>query len=120
MELHESNYYFRTPNYLSQPKKKQGASINDIVGTEGMTRSGRYYTPNYLEEKEGEKRAGKCAIDKDAGLRNEPVTKAEANEFLKFIKHSEYNIVEQLHKVPAKISLLALLLKILNLIGKLC
>ena len=34
----------------------------------------------------------------------------EANEFLKFIKHSEYNIVGQLHKLPAKISLLALIL----------
>ena len=34
----------------------------------------------------------------------------EADEFLKFIKHSEYSIVEQLHKLPAKISLLALML----------
>ena len=34
----------------------------------------------------------------------------EADEFLKFIKHSEYNIVEQLHKLPAKISLLALMM----------
>ena len=36
--------------------------------------------------------------------------KAEANEFLKFIKHSEYSIVEQLHKLPTKISLLSLML----------
>ena len=43
-------------------------------------------------------------------LRNEPVTEAEANEFLKFIKHCEYSIVEQLHKLPAKIFLLALML----------
>ena len=41
---------------------------------------------------------------------NEPITEIEANEFLKFIKHSEYSIVEQLHKLPAKISLLALML----------
>ena len=34
----------------------------------------------------------------------------EADEFLKFIKHSEYNIVKQLHKLPAKIFLLALML----------
>ena len=34
----------------------------------------------------------------------------EVDEFLKFIKHSEYSIVEQLHKLPAKISLLALML----------
>ncbi|XP_038996868.1 uncharacterized protein LOC120121584, partial [Hibiscus syriacus] len=31
-------------------------------------------------------------------------------EFLKFLKHSEYNIVEQLHKTPARISMLSLLL----------
>ena len=41
---------------------------------------------------------------------NEPVTEKEAEEFLKFIKHSEYSIVEQLHKLPGKISLLALML----------
>ena len=41
---------------------------------------------------------------------NEPDTETEANEFLKFIKHSEYSIVEQLHKLPAKISLLTLML----------
>ena len=41
---------------------------------------------------------------------NEPVTEKEAEEFLKFIKHREYSIVEQLHKLPAKISLLALMM----------
>ena len=41
---------------------------------------------------------------------NEPVFEAEVNEFLKFIKHNEYSIVEQLHKLPAKISLLSLML----------
>ena len=41
---------------------------------------------------------------------NEPVTEKEAEEFLKFIKHSDYSIVEQLHKLPAKISLLALMM----------
>ena len=41
---------------------------------------------------------------------NEPVFEAEANEFFKFIKHSEYIIVEKLHKLPTKIFLLALML----------
>ena len=40
---------------------------------------------------------------------NESVSEAEANEFLKFIKYSKYSIVEQLHKWPTKISLLALM-----------
>ncbi|XP_052484869.1 uncharacterized protein LOC105795909 [Gossypium raimondii] len=41
---------------------------------------------------------------------NEPIKEEEAREFLKFIKHSEYSVVEQLHKQPARISVLALLL----------
>ncbi|XP_012482826.1 uncharacterized protein LOC105797389 [Gossypium raimondii] len=41
---------------------------------------------------------------------NEPIKEEEAVEFLKFLKHSEYNIVEQLHKQPARTSVLALLL----------
>ncbi|XP_040963953.1 uncharacterized protein [Gossypium hirsutum] len=40
----------------------------------------------------------------------EPVKEEEAVEFLKFLKHSEYNVVEQLHKQSARISVLALLL----------
>ncbi|XP_040963918.1 uncharacterized protein [Gossypium hirsutum] len=43
-------------------------------------------------------------------LVNEPIKEEEAREFLKFIKYSEYNVVEQLYKQPARISVLALLL----------
>ncbi|XP_052874578.1 uncharacterized protein LOC108455065 [Gossypium arboreum] len=39
-----------------------------------------------------------------------PVNEKEVHEFLKFIKHSEYNIVEQLSKQPARLSILSLLL----------
>ncbi|XP_017604596.1 uncharacterized protein LOC108451414 [Gossypium arboreum] len=41
---------------------------------------------------------------------NEPIKEEEAKEFLKFLKHSEYSVVEQLHKQLAHISILALLL----------
>jgi hypothetical protein len=41
---------------------------------------------------------------------NKPVTEEESNEFLKLIKHSEYCIVDQLKKTPAKISLMSLIL----------
>ncbi|KAK5785483.1 hypothetical protein PVK06_040074 [Gossypium arboreum] len=40
----------------------------------------------------------------------EPVNEEEAKEFLKFLKHSEYSVMEQLRKQPARISMLALLL----------
>ncbi|XP_040942156.1 uncharacterized protein [Gossypium hirsutum] len=38
------------------------------------------------------------------------INEEEAKEFLKFLKHSEYSVVEQLRKQPARISVLALLL----------
>ena len=81
-----------------------------------MTYNGRCYAPVNLEAKEGEesveKGRVKIAVPRGKGKEpiNEPVTEKEADEFLKFIKHSEYNIVEQLHKLPAKISLLALIM----------
>ena len=74
-----------------------------------MTRSGRCYAPVNLEVKEGKesiKRGRvKTTILKGKGKEviNESVTEVEVNEFLKFIKYSEYSIVEQLHKMPAKI-----------------
>ena len=81
-----------------------------------MTRSGRCYAPGLSGVKEGEERTEpsgiKVTILKKKGeeLLNNPVIEAEANEFLKFIKHSEYSIVKQLHKLPTKISLLSVIL----------
>ena len=81
-----------------------------------MTRSGRCYAPIDSKEKEGEESVEegrvKITVPKGKGKEviNRPVTEAEVNEFQKFIKHREYSIVEQLHKMPAKISLLALML----------
>ena len=40
---------------------------------------------------------------------SQPIVKKKACEFLKFVKHSEYSIVEQLNKIPARISILSLL-----------
>ena len=82
----------------------------------GMTRSSRCYAPITTEVREGESSTENGGVkiaaskNKDKELINEPVTEMEADEFLKFIKHSEYSIVEQLHKLLAKISLLALML----------
>ncbi|XP_016732729.1 uncharacterized protein [Gossypium hirsutum] len=39
-----------------------------------------------------------------------PVNEEEAHEFLKFIKNSEYNVLEQLSKQPTRISVLSILL----------
>ncbi|XP_040956084.1 uncharacterized protein [Gossypium hirsutum] len=53
---------------------------------------------------------GKAKADKIEPRVNQPVTENEAKEFLKFLKHSEYSVVEQLHKQQARISVLELLL----------
>ena len=81
-----------------------------------MTHRGRCYAPINLETREGESSAANertkivALKGKDKEPINEPVTEKEADEFLKFIKHSEYSIIEKLHKLPAKISLLTLML----------
>ena len=65
-----------------------------------MIRSGRCYAPVTLEAKEGEGSTENEGIKIATSKRkhkepiNEPVTELEADEFLKFIKHSEYSIVE--------------------------
>ncbi|KAJ6974614.1 hypothetical protein NC653_030665 [Populus alba x Populus x berolinensis] len=72
----------------------------------GLTRSGRCFTPE-----EWRKEKGKEVVDLDKAPEvNKPVTEEESNEFLKLIKHSEYCIVDQLKKTPARISLMSLIL----------
>ena len=65
-----------------------------------MTHSGRCYAPinSGIREEESsainEETKITTSKGKDKEPINEPVTEQEANEFLKFIKHSEYSIVE--------------------------
>jgi len=64
------------------------------------------------EELERQRKAnGKKVVDaiKDMEI-NKPVGEEEANEFLKLMKHSEYSMVEQLKKTPARLSLMSLIL----------
>ncbi|KAA3468856.1 hypothetical protein EPI10_014704 [Gossypium australe] len=74
------------------------------------TRSGKCYdTPTAKAEPIKGKSVIENAVEPESPV-NEPVTEKEAKEFLKFLKHSEYIVVEQLYKQPARISVLALLL----------
>ncbi|XP_012483023.1 uncharacterized protein LOC105797623 [Gossypium raimondii] len=76
------------------------------------THNGKCYDTRAEFPREGtptvEQRKGKAVESKP--LVNKPIKDEEAKEFLKFLKHSEYSVVEQLHKQPARISLLVLLL----------
>ncbi|XP_017647675.2 uncharacterized protein LOC108487845 [Gossypium arboreum] len=67
------------------------------------------------ENEEAQPTKGKAPVveemkEKATKLVNELVNEEEAKEFLKFLKHSEYSVVEQLRKQPARILVLALLL----------
>ncbi|KAK8505746.1 hypothetical protein V6N12_024729 [Hibiscus sabdariffa] len=95
-----------------QGKNASGERVNDVGF---FTRSGRRYVP---KEGESDKIKGKTLIieleKRETSAPeppiNEPVKEEEVREFLKFLKHSEYNVVEQLHKLPARILVLALLM----------
>ncbi|XP_052874592.1 uncharacterized protein LOC128280479 [Gossypium arboreum] len=97
---------------ITVPKGESIASASRGTQNEGSyTRSGKRYDeggirmePTKTKDIEIEKRkATKIPI-------NESVMEEEAKEFLKFLKHSEYSVVEQLRKKLARISVLALLL----------
>ena len=65
-----------------------------------MTHSGRCYAPTNPETGEEESSVANERIKitvpkgKEKEPMNEPVTEKTAEEFLKFIKHSEYSIVK--------------------------
>ncbi|KAL5162529.1 hypothetical protein HKD37_07G019631 [Glycine soja] len=119
------------------------AKVTNIIGLSGVTRSGRVFASPHPAElpskgkapmvkeptdiatpsKEVDPPVGRGA-EKKEGLQGKTVTLEEAHEFLRLIQQSEFKVVEQLNKTPARISLLellinfephrALLMKVLN------
>ena len=83
---------------------KEKVCSNVSSSLSGLTGSGHYYTPEKLEKRR--KKVGKGIVEL---IRNR-ATIEEAEEFLKVIKNLEYNVIQQLNKSPAQISILALLL----------
>ncbi|XP_040951552.1 uncharacterized protein [Gossypium hirsutum] len=104
------------------PEGEKSKVMNEDVSEVGhFTRNGRCYSPETIEPKKkvaGPSQKGKAPmydVEDDVGTQLEQEVKKamneeEAHEFLKFIKHSEYSVVEQLNKQPARISVLSLLL----------
>nr|XP_016497717.1 PREDICTED: uncharacterized protein LOC107816508 [Nicotiana tabacum] len=76
--------------------------VEEIDEIEGLTRSGRYYSPEEL-------RKAKQARESHLPMK-EPIAEKEGEEFLKKMKMEDYSIIDQLRKTPAEISLLSLLL----------
>ena len=100
--------------------------IDNISGIGGMTRSGRLFTPPDLRgEKSRDKIREEMAAEKAKSFlkgktvqvdpeleekEGKEVTDEDAYEFLKFFQQSQYNVVDQLNRMPAKVSLLELLM----------
>ncbi|RDX85768.1 hypothetical protein CR513_32987, partial [Mucuna pruriens] len=78
-------------------RTKTAEDITNIARIGRVTRSRRVYTPNELWKKD-------IPQDKKKG-RN----RREATEFLKLIRHTKYEMLDQLNKTQARISLLSLL-----------
>ncbi|XP_017647806.1 uncharacterized protein LOC108487996 [Gossypium arboreum] len=103
------------------PEGEKSKVTTENVGEVGhFTRSGRCYSKvvelmkktNDLKQK-GNAPMHEAEVELETSSEQEvkrPVNEEEAHEFLKFNKHSEYNVVEQLSKQLARISVLSLLL----------
>ncbi|XP_050914950.1 uncharacterized protein LOC127129883 [Lathyrus oleraceus] len=119
--------------YCNGKKKEDQAAVDttvskvDNAGLSGFTRSGRLFAPNTLRggdvEKEQRDKAEALARAKGKQVVNEATPRsaqapvepesefdAEAEEFLRIIKKSEYKLIDHLQQTPSKISILSLLL----------
>jgi len=121
------------------------AKVTNITGLSGVTHSGRVFVPpdlpihptnikgkaKVVEEQDDkmpltpiEDIPAKGLLEKRDGYGKKEVSLEEANEFLCIIQQSEFKVIEQLNKTPARVSLLellmssephrALLIKVLN------
>ncbi|KAH1264940.1 hypothetical protein GmHk_01G000742 [Glycine max] len=105
------------------------AKVTNITGLSGVTRSGRVFASPHPAELPSKGKApmvqeptdiatpskevdplGVRGAEKKEGLQGKTVTLEEAQEFLRLIQQSEFKVVEQLNKTPARISLLELLI----------
>ncbi|RDX98226.1 hypothetical protein CR513_18885, partial [Mucuna pruriens] len=82
--------------------------VTNIAGAGGVMQSGRIFAPKGLRGKDLtlEKKCKATEVPKKV------VTKEEATEFLKLIRHSEYEMLDQMNKTPARVSLLSFLINL--------
>ncbi|KAH1247175.1 hypothetical protein GmHk_06G017124 [Glycine max] len=113
------------------PWSSLSAKVTNITGLSGVTRSGCVFAPPDLptqpanvkgKEKIAEEQNDKMIptpnenipvkglSEKKDGCGKKEVLLEEAGEFLRIIQQSEFKVIEQLNKTPARISLLELLM----------
>ena len=102
------------------------AKVTNISGTSSMTRSGWIFAAPELLVRSKDKRKAKADIDErdkasrtpndevsiekiteeEGNFNKKEISAEEATEFLRIIQQSEFKVIEQLNKTPARISLL--------------
>ncbi|RDX99892.1 hypothetical protein CR513_16989, partial [Mucuna pruriens] len=92
-----------TPSTIKEESIRE---VTNIARIAGMTQNGRVYAHEGLWNKD----PAPERKDKAAEVPRRIVTEGEAIEFLKLICHSEYEMLDQMHKTPAQVSLLSLLI----------
>ncbi|XP_040934524.1 uncharacterized protein [Gossypium hirsutum] len=97
---------------MTVPEEENIASASKDVQVEGShTRSEKRYDTEGVRVESTKTKGVEVEKEKETKVPiNEPVKEEEAKEFLKFLKHSEYSVVEQFRKQSARISVLVLLL----------
>ena len=93
-------------------------AVTDLTYVGGITHRGRIYMPAIIDKATLEKPSMLVELKQSlqekenrstSGKESRPMVEKEAYKFLKFVKHSEYSVVEQLNKTPARIYTLSLL-----------
>nr|UBX54598.1 hypothetical protein [Lupinus angustifolius] len=97
--------------------------VTNVIGVSRITRSDRVHGPPETGKNTVTIYKGKEKVDAPAnpeiGQEGSPmddlkdgqeISNEQANEFLKFIKQSEYKVVDHLRRTPARISILSLLM----------
>ncbi|XP_054808679.1 uncharacterized protein LOC129310792 [Prosopis cineraria] len=98
------NYGLRIEGLHDQGTLNKASNVDITVG--GITRSGRIYTDETYTLGGKGLEVGESSGTKEFTVKGK---KGGIDEFLKIMKQSEYNIVEQLNKTPARISILSLI-----------
>ena len=94
----ESLYQIPPAALESQTMTASDVVITNITCIGGITRSGRCYNPEELERRrKGKDKVGKEPIvtfpEEETPVKK-PVTEKDVEDFLKYVKNSEYNIIE--------------------------
>ncbi|XP_059295481.1 uncharacterized protein LOC132048812 [Lycium ferocissimum] len=88
-------FVIKTPHQMMINKEKEIAAM-----VQGMTRSGRCYAPEEPVLK----------APRHENPQKRPITEGEAENFWRQMPVNNYSIIEHLHKTPARISVMSLLL----------